>query len=47
MEPIADEVLDKERANFCGYFEATSPEVSGSAQTSEDDLLKSAEDLFK
>lgn len=47
LEPIADEVLDKERANFCGYFEATSPEVSTSAQTSEDDLLKSAGDLFK
>ncbi len=22
-EPVADEVGDKERANFCGYFEAT------------------------
>jgi hypothetical protein len=21
-EPVADPVLDKERANFCGYFEA-------------------------
>jgi hypothetical protein len=21
-EPVADEVRDKERANFCGYFEA-------------------------
>lgn len=21
-EPVADEVSDKERANFCGYFEA-------------------------
>lgn len=21
-EPVADEVGDKERANFCGYFEA-------------------------
>ena len=23
-EPVADEVRDKERANFCGYFEAAS-----------------------
>ncbi len=23
-EPVADEVRDKERANFCGYFEPVS-----------------------
>ncbi|MEN8168253.1 MAG: hypothetical protein ABFR65_12370 [Pseudomonadota bacterium] len=47
LEPIADEVMDKERANFCGYFEPTSPEVSNSGQPSQDDLFKAAEDLFK
>ena len=47
LEPIADEVIDKERANFCGYFEAASPEVSNRTQGSPDDSLKAAEDLFK
>lgn len=47
LEPIADKVTDKERANFCGYFEPTSPKASNSAQTPSDDLLKAAEDLFK
>lgn len=44
-EPMADPVSDKERANFCGYFEPL-------AQTADhpDDaeaLRKAAEDLFK
>ncbi len=47
LEPIADEVMDKERTNFCGYFEAISPKLANSAQTSQDDALKAAEDLFK
>ena len=47
LEPIADAVLDKERANFCGYFEPATPEVSNSAYPSQDELQKAAEDLFK
>lgn len=46
-EPMADRVMDKERANFCGYFEPTSDVGSNGAQTPEDDLRKAAEDLFK
>jgi len=43
-EPMADPVADKQRANFCGYFEAGSPQASG--QTDTDALRKAAEDLF-
>jgi hypothetical protein len=38
--------MDKQRANFCGYFEAASPDTE-KAQPSQEDLLKAAEDLFK
>lgn len=31
-EPIADEVLDKERANFCGYFTLNPSAHAGTAQ---------------
>ena len=31
-EPIADEVRDKERANFCGYFELNGGAYGGNAQ---------------
>jgi hypothetical protein len=44
---VADPVTDKQRANFCGYFEPTSPKSTDSAQPSAGDLLKAAEDLFK
>lgn len=47
LEPVADEVMDKERSNFCGYFEATSPKAAGSTQASAEALLKAALDLFK
>ncbi len=47
LEPVADPVADKERANFCGYFEPTTPQIANSAESSTDDLLKAAEDLFK
>lgn len=47
LEPIADAVMDRERSNFCGYFEAASPKATNAAQTSLDDLMKAAEDLFK
>src|SRR5512134_1659363 len=32
-EPVADEVRDKERANFCGYFEAAAGRASFSTAT--------------
>lgn len=43
-EPVADAVSDKRRANFCGYFEATTPTADKS--TDADALRRAAEDLF-
>ena len=31
-EPVADEVTDKERSNFCGYFEPTTTTVGPASQ---------------
>ena len=46
-EPMAEAVKEKERANFCDWFDpAPEPAVDG-AQSSASDLLKAAEDLFK
>ncbi|WP_296896714.1 hypothetical protein [Thiohalocapsa sp.] len=46
-EPVADPVTEKERANFCGYFEASFPAEAGSAAPDADALRQAAEDLFK
>lgn len=46
LEPVAEVVNDKERSNFCGYFEAIAHSSSSVAGTSQADLLKAAEDLF-
>ena len=47
-EPIADAVMNKERANFCEFFDPSpSPgDASGTAPAA-DALLKAADDLFK
>ena len=34
-EPMADEVSEKERGNFCDYFRATSRGVAGASQAAE------------
>lgn len=34
-EPVADDVHDKERANFCGYFEVAAGRHQAKAATSE------------
>ena len=47
LEPVAEAVQDKERTNFCGYFEPVSHQSTGSSTSSPDDLIKAAEDLFK
>ena len=47
-EPMAERVLDKERANYCEYFEPTRDahrEPDGAP--SPEDLREAAEDLFK
>ena len=47
QEPAVERVIDKERANFCDWFEPSAQAWKGKAQTSPDDLTKAAEDLFK
>ena len=46
-EPVADRVMDKERANYCEFFEATINTSGLDGDSGEEDLLKAAEDLFK
>jgi hypothetical protein len=48
FEPMAERVLNKERANFCEYFEPTKTPVGAGRQAGgPDDPRKAAEDLFK
>jgi len=45
-EPVAEEVGDKERSNFCGYFKAR-PGAHAPLQTAETDAAKARlEDMF-
>ncbi len=45
-EPIAEEVKDKERANFCDFFKPK-PDVYVAQDTTEgDDAMEKLEDLF-
>lgn len=44
---MADRVMDKEKANFCGYFEPTAEIKDNDTHTSQDALRQAAEDLFK
>ncbi|MCU7845983.1 MAG: hypothetical protein KZQ93_19285 [Candidatus Thiodiazotropha sp. (ex Monitilora ramsayi)] len=46
-EPMAEAVMDKTKANFCNYFEATDEQNADQQQTAAEDLRKAAEDLFK
>ena len=43
-EPLAERIVEKEKANFCSYFKIGH---SGSEGPSKDDLLSAAEALFK
>jgi hypothetical protein len=47
-EPMAERVVDKDRANFCEYFTA-GPGVSGSSKpiAAKSEAQKKLEDLFK
>ena len=44
LEPNADRVVDKEKANFCDYFVLAG---AGSTGPSKDDLVNIADSLFK
>jgi hypothetical protein len=46
-EPMAEDVADKTKANFCSYFEATDQQRDTSKLSSADELRQAAEDLFK
>lgn len=46
-EPVAEFVADKERANFCDYFQPGTNFSGQDDQASAEDLLSAAEDLFK
>lgn len=46
LEPLVERVVDKERANFCDYFDPIERQPATKAPAAED-LLKAAEDLFK
>ncbi|MCH2534488.1 MAG: hypothetical protein MK008_08615 [Bdellovibrionales bacterium] len=46
-EPSADRVKEKERANFCEYFQPSQQSGSNGAEDSRKKLLAEAEALFK
>ena len=46
-EPVAEPVVEKLRANFCGYFEPTRAVSPNATANADDSLRKAAEDLFK
>lgn len=46
MEPLVERVVEKDRANFCDYFEAARRNGEN-AGPSADELRQAAEDLFK
>ena len=46
-EPVAEEVLDKEAANFCEYFMPNSEKTQNSSFKKKDDVLKELDSLFK
>lgn len=46
-EPSADSVKEKERANFCEFFQINSQSVGSTAEDARSKLLADAEALFK
>lgn len=46
-EPSADRVKEKERANFCEYFQPSSQNTEGGAEDQRKKLLAEAEALFQ
>ena len=46
-EPMAERIIDKERANYCEFFDPSMDAGDGAAPSPEEDLLKRAEELFK
>jgi hypothetical protein len=46
-EPMAEEVMVKDRPNFCNFFEPEMKNREGGASQSDADHLAAAEELFK
>ncbi len=46
-EPLAEHLLDKERANFCEHFDPAEAPASSGPMNDRDALKKAADDLFK
>jgi hypothetical protein len=46
-EPVAEPVMQKDRANFCNFFEPASGKGLGRDSEPDADHLAAAEDLFK
>jgi hypothetical protein len=46
-EPQADRVVDKEKSNFCDYFQLTENTASNKESNLREDTLKKLDDLFK
>lgn len=47
VEPMADPVLNKARANFCGFFEPTTEPAEAAGTESQQALRQAAEALFR
>ena len=47
VEPMAERVLDKTRANYCEFFEPTTETGGAEGVSADEELRKAAEDLFK
>jgi len=47
IEPIAEPVADKQRANFCELFDPAPTPAGDAARPDADGLRQAAEDLFK
>ena len=45
-EPMAERILEKERANYCDFFEPSTEIREGTGPEPGEDLVKKAEDLF-
>ncbi len=46
-EPVAEPVMEKDRPNFCSFFEPATGNQAGSESKSAADHMAAAEDLFK
>jgi hypothetical protein len=47
VEPMAEEIADKTRANFCDFFDPALAPMTGTATPDTDQLRQAADDLFK